>query len=451
MRALKYPLPLSPRLLSAALLVLLLAFSSWCEGETVKGVVTNRTTNKPGAGDEVVLVALTQNMQDVAHTRTDSAGRYSIDLADAGMHLIRVVHQKAAYFAAVAPGKTQVDVDVYDVEPKLEGVTTEAQMLRVETDAKGLHVVESYFVSNASSPPRTQFGSKAFEIYLPADVQVEASVAMGPGGMPVASPPVPAGDGGHYTFIFPVRPGETRFQVSYHVPYSGNYTFQPRVSLSVANLAVALPKSMTFAAGTGTSFQPLNDDSNAQTFLTKNVRPSQTPSFTVSGNGSFPGDAPHGQENPSGPAASAVGPAAGTRPGIGLGAPIDTPDPLDKYKWWLISGFALIFAIAAALFLRPEAAPSPAAGGSAVATGPLATAAATQGAWLGALKEALFALETDRLAGNLAETEYREQKAAFETLLRRALIRHPYPAPQKDLAAATSAPSLSKTVPHQQL
>ncbi len=53
---------------------------SMCEGATVKGIVTNKTTNKPDAGEEVVLVALTQNMQDVARTKTDGAGHYSIEL-----------------------------------------------------------------------------------------------------------------------------------------------------------------------------------------------------------------------------------------------------------------------------------------------------------------------------------------------------------------------------------
>jgi hypothetical protein len=363
----------------------------------------------------------------VARTKTDGAGRYSIDLPDAGMHLIRVVHQKAAYFAAVAPGTTQVDVKVYDVEPKLEGVTTEAQMLRVETDPQGLHVVESYFVMNASSPPRTQFGPKAYEIYLPAGVQVEASVAMGPGGMPVASPPVPAGDSGHYAFIFPVRPGETRFQVSYHVPYSGSYTFQPRISLPTANLAVALPKSMKFAAGTGTSFQPLNDDTNAQTFLTKNVQPSRALAFTVSGNGALPRDAPQGQENQAQPAASTAGPATDTRPGIGLGAPIDAPDPLSKYKWWILTGFALIFATAAAFFMRSRATPLPEVADAEIASPSPRPAVASQTVWLDALKEELFLLETERIEGKLIETDYREQKAAFETVLRRALIRHASP------------------------
>ncbi len=432
MRILKSTAFRNPALLSiaATLLVFLLADISRCEAATVKGVVTNRTTNKPDAGDEVVLVSLTQNMQDVMRTRTDISGRYSIDLPDAGMHLIRVVHQKAAYFAALAPGKTQVDVDVYDVSATLEGVTTEADMLRIETDPQGLHVIESYFVKNDSSPPRTQFGPKAYEIYLPAGAQIEASVAMGPGGMPVASPPVPTGESGHYAFIFPVRPGETRFQVSYHVPYSGSYKFEPRILLPTANLAVALPKSMKFTAAANASFQPLDDSTAAQTFVAKNMQPSLIPAFTVSGTGSLPRDTPQSQESQAPMGGAATEPAADTRPGIGLGAPIDTPDPLDKYKWWLLSGFALIFVVVAALFLRSKAAPSSVTEGSGVASIPLLASATAQGGWLAALKEELFALETDRLEGSLTETEYREQKAAFETILRRALSRQPSPVPQ---------------------
>ena len=38
--------------------------------------------------------------------------------------------------------------------------------------------------------------------------------------------------------------------------------------------------------------------------------------------------------------------------GIGLGNPIDTPDPLNKYKWWILSGVGLVLVIAAAFFLR---------------------------------------------------------------------------------------------------
>jgi len=44
-------------------------------------------------------------------------------------------------------------------------------------------------------------------------------------------------------------------------------------------------------------------------------------------------------------------------------------------------------------------------------------------ALLRALKDELFVLETDRLAGRLSEAEYAEHKAAFDVVLRRALAR----------------------------
>ena len=52
-----------------------------------------------------------------------------------------------------------------------------------------------------------------------------------------------------------------------------------------------------------------------------------------------------------------------------------------------------------------------------------ASAAVGAIALLAAMKEELFALETDKLQGRLSESEYVEQKAALEIVLRRALVR----------------------------
>ena len=61
------------------------------------------------------------------------------------------------------------------------------------------------------------------------------------------------------------------------------------------------------------------------------------------------------------------------------------------------------------------------------ATVPMPVVAAPTGlgpnALLSALKEELFAVETDRLQGRLTEPEYAETKAALEVVLRRALVR----------------------------
>ena len=42
---------------------------------------------------------------------------------------------------------------------------------------------------------------------------------------------------------------------------------------------------------------------------------------------------------------------------------------------------------------------------------------------LEALKEELFAIESEKIAGKLSAEEYAELKAALETVLRRALVR----------------------------
>ena len=399
---------------------------------TVTGTVTNKTVNKPSGGDDIVLIAFGQGMQEAGRTKTDAKGHFSIEVPDNGMHLIRVDHQKAAYFQPVPPGTTTVDADVYDVQPKVEGVSTEADVIRLETDPQGLHVIENYFVKNDSNPPKTQFSQRAYEIYLPPDARIEGSAAKGPGGMPVSSSPVPTGEKGYYAFVFPVRPGETQFQITYHLPYNGSFQFTPKVSLPTQNLAVILPKSMKFAAGGSSAFQPINDDVNAQTFLMRGVLPSQAIAFTISGTGSMPRESQ--AQAPGQGAPGAAGPEAGpdtgqstaaadTRPGGGLGNPIDTPDPLNKYKWWILSGLALVLAIAAAFLLRAKPGDAVSAPAASTPLPPRAPAAPAPGDLLAALKDELFALETERLEGKLSEQEYAEQKAALETVLRRALSR----------------------------
>jgi hypothetical protein len=402
---------------------------------SLTGTVTNKTTNKPAAGDDVVLIALAQGMQEAARTKTDAHGHFTIDVPDNGMHLVRVDHEKAAYFEPVPPGTSKVDVAVYDVEPKVEGVSTEADVMRLETGPQGLHVIQNYFVKNESKPPRTQFSKQAYEIYLPPDAKIEASAAMGPGGMPVASSPIPLGEKGHYAFVFPVRPGETRFQLSYTLPYSGSYKFAPHLALPTENVAIMMPKSMQFEGGA--PFQPADVDAHAQTFLAKNVQPSQPLEFTVSGTGVMPRDSEQAAAGaPGGPASadaqSAAQPssaATDTRPGGGLGNPIDTPDPLQKYKWWILSGLALVLVIAAAFFLRakPESALAAAAPAMPSPLVPTPRQAGNpngnSGALLSALKDELFALETERLEGKLSDNEYAEIKSALEVVLRRALAR----------------------------
>ena len=396
---------------------------------TITGTVTDSTTHKPAAGDDVVLIGLTQRMQEIARSKTDAQGRYSIVSPDDAMHLIRVDHQKAAYFQPVPPGTTSVNVQVYDVAATVPGITTEANVFRAEAGPAGLKVTQSFFIKNDSAPPRTQFSPHSYEIYLPAGAQIQGAAAMGPGGMPVSSSPIPLGDPNHYAFVFPLRPGETQFQLSYTLPYSGSLKLTPKLATPVDNLVVILPKSMTFTPDATTGFQPVDPGQgmNALTYVAKNVSPTKPIEFTIAGQGSLPRDV-QGNSNPGAaggdagapdnPAAGSAAAQADTRPGGGLGNPIDSPDPLNKYKWWILSGLGLAFAIAAGFLLRrppagPVAPPAPAVDAPVNHRENL----------LSTLKEELFALETDRIQGKVSETEYVELKNSLEAVLKRTLAR----------------------------
>jgi 5-hydroxyisourate hydrolase-like protein (transthyretin family) len=422
--------PFIRRILSLALLLTLPAFAA----SEITGVVTNKTTNKPAAGDDVVLIRLQQGMQESTRTKTDSRGRFTLAVPDEGIHLVRVTHDKANYFRPAPPGTQAVEVDVYNANAHVKGVTGEADVLRIQTDPgdKILRVVENFFVKNESTPPLTQFSDRPFEFVLPEGAVVDGSAALSPGGMPVQAAPVPLPEKGHYTFLFPIRPGETRFQVTYHIPYSGSFKFSPQPSMTTDTIAIMMPKSMTFKADTD-AYSPVTDEPTAQTYVARNVAPAQPLGFTLSGAGQLPRDTQNPDQgaqsaSTSAPAdanASAAVDANGnpdtTKFGGGLGKPIDPDaehDPWSKYKYWILGILALLLAGAAGIMLRAPTVPAAAA---APAT-PLPAATPATGIQQ-ALKEEFFALETDRLQKKISDEEYATHKASLDAVLLRSLSR----------------------------
>ncbi len=398
--------------LFAATLLFPLASAS---AATIAGTVTDRTTGKVSGGDTVALIGFDKGMQVAAETKTDAHGRYTIEVPEGqatGMHLVRVSHQKAAYFQPVPAGAHTVDVDVYDVAAAVQGVGTEADVLSLQTAPGGeLRVTEDFFVRNTSQPALTQLSDHAYEFFLPEGARVQGTAAMGPGGMPVESAPVPLPGKGHYAFVFPVRPGETRFQVSYTLPYDGKTMgWTQREALPTENLVVLLPKSMRFTP-TGTEWQPVPANPDAQTYVRKGV-PEETPvAFGIAGEGQLPREAQASGGNNSGVATSGSM-AADTRPGGGLGPPVDTPDPIHQYKPWLLGGLGVLLLAGAIWLMRSSPAPT-----SADAPQP------GNRRLQPALEQALLALEREHALGFVPAAEYEESRRALQGALHRALAR----------------------------
>lgn len=397
---------------------------------SVSGTITNKTTGKPAEGDTVVLVDVQAGMGEVAKATTDAKGHYTLNEPGSGPYLVRVTHQGAGYFIAAPQGGAPGDISVYDVAAKVQGVFIEADVIEVEADNGQLHVNERYFVHNTSSPPTTQWSKKSFEIVMPEDATLDAVNAQRPGGLPTNIKLDPNGPKGHYSFNFPIQPDngdkDTLFLLSYNLPYSsGKYNFKSVVTLPADNVAVLLPKSMTFTPGSGANFRQVQEDPGVLTFIVKNAAAGKPIEFSVSGTGSMP------REDQGAQGGGAEAGAAGNQPGGGIGAPINTPDPLSKYKWWILAALALLLSAGAAFLLRkpaPEAAAASAGAGSASAAAVLHAAPSYSPAahgknasLLNALKEELFAVESEKISGTISAEEYAQVKSALEIVLKRAL------------------------------
>ena len=406
----------------------MLLLSALASAQNLTGTVTNATTNKPASGDDVVLLSLMNGMQEAGRTQTDAKGSFTLKLDAAGPHLVRVIHQGVTYHRMAPPGTTSVEIQVYDVAKKVAGIQVTADVMRYQAQGSELAGIRLFAVNNTSSPPRTQMNDQNFEFYLPQGAQVDQSMAQTAGGQPITTAPVPQKEKDRYAFIFPLRPGETQFQVSFHLPYSGQASINPRAIYGAQHFVVMLPKTMQFTAGQGAAFVAMNDprqpDSTVQ--VVSNTSVGQPLDFSVSGTGTLAdaGDDSAGAPTP------AAGAAAGrdSRPGGGLGPPIDAPDPLEKYRWYILGGFAIVLAGGAIFVTRRSttAVPQYAASEIEVMELPVAAKPAAKdrsALLLDALKEELFQLEVEHKQGKISQPEYEKAKAALDQTLERALKR----------------------------
>lgn len=381
---------------------ILLALCTPAFAAELTGVVNNMTTNKPAAGNQVILMSLASGMEEVARTTTNAKGEFKVEIKDPSVaHLVRVSHHNVNYHRPAPPGTQSVEVEVFDAGEQIAGVTMAVHLIRMEADATNLNVTELFILNNASNPPRTLMAPKPFEFELPAGAQVQQAMAGGPNSMPVTTAAVPTGDKNRYTFMFPIRPGETRFQLAYQLPYNGKATLSPRILTDTDDFAISAPKEMKIEPASGSKLQGHSQDPSMNVLVARNIKKGESVGFSVSGIGVMPEVNVEGGQQGQGQAQ----PGQRQGPGGGLGAPTNTPDPLYAYRWWIIAAVALIMVIGAGFVMSRPALPPP---GAAPASDMLST-----------LKNELFELETQRIEGKISQDEYEKAKTGLEVLMKR--------------------------------
>jgi hypothetical protein len=437
--------------LCSPFLAFALLLTSLATAQTLTGTVKNSTTGKPSAGDDVILLSLGQGMEEAGRTKSDAKGNFTFKLdSSQGPHLVRVVHQEVTYHRMAPPGTTSVQVEVYDVSKKVEDISVVADIMRFQAGQGQLQVERTFAVNNTSKPPRTQMNEHNLEFYVPDGATIAEGQAMTAGGQPVNSAPVPEGANAknRYAFLFPLRPGETRFSVVYTVPYTGSVNIDPKSVYPLEHFVVIAPKSIQFSAASGASFTvapyPGQPDANVQ--VASNTQLGQALAFKLSGEGMLAAQGGGGGEDGAQPSQGAQAQPE-SRPGGGLGPPIDAPAPYQKYQWYILGGLALALVIGGVYVAsRQQAANRDArAKGKTLpefeddeeyepveafavrdagsGTRSASSARGNSSMLLEALKEEIFQLEVDHQQGRVTQQEYDSAKSALDQTLQRALKR----------------------------
>jgi hypothetical protein len=412
-------------------LLAFLIFSLTAFGQNITGSVTNSSTNTPAAGLDVALVDPMQGMAEVTTTKSGADGSFTLtpNGPAQGPRLVRVTRDGVNYFKMVTPGATTASVQVYDAAKSVNGISGTANVMRIQAENGALHVLELYAVKNASNPPRTLQADNTFEVVLPDGAKLEGADAQGPGGQPIQVTPTPLKEKGHYAFSYALKPGETRFQLGYTLPYTGSATIRPKLLKDFEHFVVVLPATMQWNSTNADLFRPMQDQPGTTVQVSSAAKSTTNLSFTISGTGTIPEEQAQDAQGGGQP----DGAQADNRPGGGLGAPIDAPDALEKYRLAILGILGVI--LCGGAYLAVSRRQPPVSVPVAKVSRPVVTRAdetptgeypvpTSRSALMDVMKEELFQLEVDRQSGAITEAEYAKNRATLEQTLAMAVARN---------------------------
>jgi hypothetical protein len=201
----------------------------------IDGTVINRTTGRPQPAVSITLVKPgQQGMQTIGTTVSDATGHFLFekDQPGGGPQLLQASYKGVNYNKLMTPNipTSNVELEVFE-STKSPAIARVAQhMILIEPSASSIAVSENVIVQNDSTstysnPP---VGGLRFFLPPPANGQVQVRV-QGPQGMPLPRAAERTDTEGVFKVDYPIKPGETQFEVDYALPAGSPFTFRGQV------------------------------------------------------------------------------------------------------------------------------------------------------------------------------------------------------------------------------
>jgi hypothetical protein len=227
--------------LAALVLTALTVLTGSASAFTVRGKIVNGTTGK-SVDATVYAVNPSQGMDEEQSVKSKNGEFVLENLAAQGFYLLRVDYAGIQYNEPLQPDGTdkEVTVTVYETTASWDGVTVTMPHIAAVRDGDLLVIEQMYEINNATQPARSISGKDAFfRLYIPADVDTIAQCFVQSLNVPLDRDPEPTGTPNQYYIDYPIRPGITRFGLTYKVPYaSGEYDLAQGVYYDIGHVSL---------------------------------------------------------------------------------------------------------------------------------------------------------------------------------------------------------------------
>jgi carboxypeptidase family protein len=275
------------KLLAALLATALCAFAA------IDGTVVNQTTGKPQAGVSITLVKPGQGgMRTLGTTVSDAGGRFAFanDEPGGGPQLLQASYAGVNYNKLMTPNipTSNVELPVFEATKSPAVAHVAHRMLVLEPSLSQIAVNETVVLQNDSKQTFNNEELGGFQFFLPPASNGQVRInAQGPQGMPLPRTAEKTGKTDVFKINFPIKPGQTEFQINYVLPAGSPFTFRGEnvniKGMVSSPLRLIAPSGVTLS---GKDVQMLGTEPNTQATI-YNVLPSGAYSFDIAGTGSL--------------------------------------------------------------------------------------------------------------------------------------------------------------------
>lgn len=267
----------------------------------IDGTVTNGTTGQPQSGVALTLVKPgAQGMQTLGQTTSESGGHFHFanDQPGGGPQLVQAEFQGVTYNTLLTPNMStsNVDIRVFNATKSPAEARITQHMIVVQPSDSETVINETMLVENRSSTTFANPDLGGVRFFLPpaANGQVRVQV-QGPGGMPLTRPAEKTSQDNVFKIDYPIKPGETQFNLSYTMRAGSPLTLRGRV----VNIEGQPSEQVRFVVPAGVTLESTDIKSLGQEPQTQaTIYDLLTPAYTVNvtGVGSLGGGAEEAEE-----------------------------------------------------------------------------------------------------------------------------------------------------------